>query len=193
MSQAQALFQPGGRAASVVPLAPSLEAFLHPFPPPTQTCSTRPSLAALMSWASPPCGNSSSSGRTSSSSMTGTALDPSAPQSCSKVRAMVGTVGVAHLDSSSCLTTHPECPPLPSFHLVCTPAGAQATLGLEPVLGSLVTGLSGTAPVASGSWELGEQGGSFLLSLHAVWKEPGSRAWRGSAATWPEVGPQSCD
>jgi hypothetical protein len=69
-------------------LALSLEAFLPPSPPPTQTCLTRPSLAALMSPASQPYGNSSSSGGTSFSSMTGTARAPLAPQSCSKVRAL---------------------------------------------------------------------------------------------------------
>lgn len=121
------LFQPGGRAVSVVPF--SLEAFLCLFPPPTQTCLTRPNLAALMSSASQPCGSSSSSGRASSSSMTGTALDPLAPQSCSKVRAMVGTVGTAW-HSFSCLKTHPRVFLSPSsaylyhsFHLICTLTG----------------------------------------------------------------------
>lgn len=60
----------------------SLDAFL-PFP--LKTCLTRPSQAASTSTVSPPCGSSSSSGRTSSSSMTGTAQAPLATQSCSKV------------------------------------------------------------------------------------------------------------
>lgn len=81
------------------PLALSLEAFLPPSPPPTQTCLTRPRLAELMSSASQPYGSSSSSGRTSFSSMTGTTRDPSAPQSCSKVRAQWAQ-GLRHSSAS---------------------------------------------------------------------------------------------
>lgn len=86
------LLQPGKGATSVVPLAISLDTFPS-FPSPSQTCLTRPSQAALMSTVSRRCGNSSSSGRTSSSSMTGTTRVPSATQSCSKVRPVQGTMG----------------------------------------------------------------------------------------------------
>lgn len=105
------------------PLTLSLETFLPLSPPSTQTCLTRPSLAELMSLASQPYGNSSSSGGTSFSSMTGTAQAPLAPQSCSKVKAP-WVVPVAQLDSSSFLRTPrrvslsvpmPALPPIPVF------------------------------------------------------------------------------
>lgn len=94
------LLQPGEKGASVVSEDPWPLVLKPSFPPPPKTCLTRPSQATLMSAVSQPCGSASSSGRTSSSSMTGTARAPLATQSCSKVRARQGLSAQAQPDVS---------------------------------------------------------------------------------------------
>lgn len=45
------------------------------------------------------------------------------------------------------------------------PESRKGQLGLESVLGSLVTGLSGTAPLASERWELSSVVRSYCFSM----------------------------
>lgn len=67
-----------------------LKLFFFSVPSPPKICLTKRSQAASTSMVSQPCGSSSNSGRTSSSSTTGTTPAPLATRSCSKVRAVGG-------------------------------------------------------------------------------------------------------
>lgn len=171
------MLHPGRRVSG--PVALSLKTFLPPSPPPTQTCLTRPSLAALMLLASRPCGNSSSSGGASFSSMTGTARDPSAPQSCSKVRVLWARClrpGWTPFHFLKCLEGFPCRCPCPPYHAFpCCEPGQD----LEPAQGQMTLSASVLAfwwqgcrqcGVASGSGEMGPWRAvwPFLVPAHLM-------------------------